>query len=325
MTDRRDEEVVDEDEAAVASEPNTDAQRTNGEPEPEREADVTEPAVEAGRGSTGRRRHAGAAVGRAVVILVVAAVVYELVIPYTHIDGTRLARLVPNTPGLAAFAKTTPQAVEKNDSQTGLAAVTSAAKTSPSRTGIYSIVWNASQTSAAGIIAFLLPDVASARAALLQLRSQKMGITTYAADSLDRKSTGSVAGIPGSYTVTYEPSAQAPKGTPSLEVAELFYGRIVSVSEAVGTTPSVSTDAASLAAREYAVLERQGGQVGLTVQEYPAGLTAAWAAGAVVLAAAVALWPVLRRRRAEKRRLAYEAEMANRVIVKGQIITKRRL
>jgi hypothetical protein len=325
VTDRRDEEVVAE--AAVASEPTTDVQRTNGEPEPEPEAvsqDLTEPVAEVGLAGTGRGRRAGFAIGRAVVILVAAAVVYELVIPYTHIDRTRLAQLVPTTSGLATFAKTTPQAEEQNDGQSALAAVAGAAKTSPSRTGIYSIVWSASQTSLAGIIAFLLPDVATAQAASSQIRSQQMGVTTYATDSLDRKSTGSVAGVPGSYTATYEPSAQAPKGTPSLEVTEFLYGRIDSLTEAVGTASSVSGDAASLTAGEYALLERQGGQVGLTVKEYPVGLTAGWAAGAVVLAAAFALSPVLRRRRAEKRRLAFEAAMANRVIVKGQIITKRR-
>ena len=314
-------------EAADSSGPTTDLQRTKGEPVPERETvseGVTEPVGEAARTGTGRRRQAGTAVGRAVVMLAVAAVVYELVIPYTHIDRTRLARLVPTTSGLAAFAKTTPQAGEQNDGQSGLAAVTGAAKTSPSRTGIYSIVWSASQTSVAAVIAFLLPDRATAQAAVSQIQTQHMGVTTYASDSLDRKSTGSLAGVPGSYTATYEPSAQAPKGTPSLEVTEFSYGRIDSVLEALGTTSRVGTDAASLTAGEYTLLERQGGQVSLTMKEYPVGLTAGWAIGAVVLAAAFAILPILRRRRAEKRRLAYEAAMANRVIVKGQIITKRR-
>ncbi len=301
-------------EVAVESEAAMEVPRTEG---------VPEPVGEAGRG-TGRRRRAGFAVGRAVVLLVAAAVVYELVIPSTHIDRTRLARLVPTTSGLAAFAKTTPQAGEQNDGQSGLAAVMGAAKTSPSRTGVYSVVWSASQTSLAGVIAFLLPDVASAQAAVTQIRSQQMGVTTYATDSLVRNSTGSVVGVPGSYTATYQPAAQAPKGTPYLQVTEFLYGRVDSVSEAVGAPSSVGADAASLTAIEYTLLKRQGGQVSLTIKEYPVALTAGWAIGAVVLAAAFALMPVLRRRRAETRRLAYEAAMANRVIVNGQIITKRR-
>jgi hypothetical protein len=305
-----------------------DADRANqveSEPDDEGGAEGEAEVVgETRRAGTSRGRHAGFAAGRAVVVLVVAAVVYEMVVPSTHTDRSRLARLVPTTSGLALFAKTTPQAAQQNDAQTGLAAVTAAAKKSPGRTGIYSIAWSASQTSAGGVIAFLLPDVGTAQATLPQIGGQQMGATTYAANSLDRKATGGVAGVPGSYTAMYEPSAQAPKGTPSLAITEFRYGQVDSVSEAVGTASSVDTEAAFLATREYALLERRGGRLSLTVTEYPVGATAGWVAGAIVLAAALALLPVLRRRRRERRRLAYEEEMANRVVVKGRVITKRR-
>ena len=287
-------------------------------------AGEAEPVGEARRSGTSRGRHTGFAIGRAVVVLVVAAVVYEIVVPSTHTDRSRLAQLVPTTSGLAAFAKITPQAAEQNDTQTGLVAVTAAAKKSPGRTGIYSIAWSSSQTAAGGVIAFLLPDVATAQAALVQIGSQQMGATTYSANSLDRKATGTLAGVPGSSTAMYEPSAHAPKGTLSLAITEFRYGRVDAVSEAAGTASSVSTESASLAAREYALLQRRGGRVSLTVTEYPAGATAGWVAGAVVVAIAFALLPVLRRGRRERRRLAYEEEMANRVVVKGRVITKRR-
>jgi hypothetical protein len=327
VTDRADDEVVDEAEGtAVPGPSDADVDWTSEVESPAdgggtAEGDA-EPVAAPRRAGTGRL--AGFAVGRAVVVLVAAAVVYELVVPSTHTDRARLARLVPTASGLAPFAKTTPQAAAQNDAQTGLVAVTAAAKKSPGRTGIYSIAWSASQTSGAGVIAFLLPDVATAQAALPQIKSQQMGATTYATNSLDRKSTSSVAGVPGSFTAVYEPSAQAPQGTPSLAITEFRYGHVDAVSEAVGTASSVGTEAAFLATREYALLERGGGRLSLTVTEYPVGTTAGWVGGAVVVAAAFALLPLLRRRRRERRRLAYEEEMANRVVVKGRVITKRR-
>ncbi|MGH9055462.1 MAG: hypothetical protein ACRDYY_06300 [Acidimicrobiales bacterium] len=258
------------------------------------------------------------------MVLVVAAVVYEMVVPLAHTDRSRLAQLVPTTTGLAGFAKTKPQAGEQNDTQTGLAALTSAAKRAPARTGVYSVAWSASQTSAAGVIAFLIPDVATAETTVSQLKDQQMGATTYATNSLDRKAIGTITGVPGSFTAAYEPSAQAPKGTPSLAITAFRHGQLAAVTEAVGPASSVGSEAASLARREYALLERTGGRFNLTVTEYPVGATAGWAAGAVVLAAAFALLPVQRRRRRDKQRRAYEKEMANRILVHGRVITKRR-
>jgi hypothetical protein len=329
VTDRTDDGAVDDGDGpagAAFGDPDVDwASRVEPEADGEEatpgEAD---PAGEARR-TGARRRHAGFALGRAVVVLVAAAVVYEIVVPSTHTDRARLARLVPTTSGLAPFAKATPQAGSPSDAQTGLAAVTAAAKRSPGRTGIYSIAWSTSQTSEIGVVAFLLPDVATAKATIPQLAGQQMGEGTYAANSLVRKVTGSTAGVPGSYSVIYQPSAHAPKGTPTLAITELRYGRVDSIAEAVGTASTVGGQAAELAKREYAVLEKEGGSPSLAVTDYPVGVSAGWIAGAVVLAAAFALVPVLRRSRRDRRRRAYEAEMANRVVVKGRVIAKRRV
>ena len=109
-----------------------------------------------GQKSPSSRRQAAFAVLRALVVLVVAAVAYQLVVPTTHVVRTRLARLVLAKPGIAAYEKTKPQAGEQNDTQTGIAALTTAAKRSPNQTGLYSIQWSPTASSGAGMIAFLL-------------------------------------------------------------------------------------------------------------------------------------------------------------------------
>lgn len=270
------------------------------------------------------RRRAGFACGRAFVVVVVAAVLYEVTVPSSHADRSRLARLVPSTSGLAAFAKAHPQAGEQDDTQTGLAALTAEAKRSPDRTGIYSVAWSASQTAGVGVVAFLLPDERTAQTTLAQIRTQQMGTSTYATNSLDRTATSHVAGIADSYAATFEPSEKAPKGTPSLAIDVFRYGQIDAMAEAAGATSDVDTEASWLATREHALLQGAGGHFSMISTEYPVGVTAGWAAATTVLAAGFALVPVQLRRRREKRRLAYEQEMANRIVVKGQVITKHR-
>lgn len=283
---------------------------------------------EPGGGTRVRTRHGARAslVGaRAVLVLAAAAAAYPAVVPSTHVDRSRLALLVPARPGLAAFAKATHHGAVQPDSSTGLAAVTAAAKRSASRTGVYSALWSVSQASAGEVVAFLLPTAGAAAAALPQIERQQMGATSYHADLLDRTSTGIVGGIPGSHTASYRPVTTAPKGTPSLAVTAFRYGEVDAVSEVAGKPSAASFAATSLAHREHALLERRGGRLSLVVTDYPLGATIGWAAGAVVVAVAFALLPLYRRRRREKRRLAYEAELANRLVVKGKVITKHRL
>jgi hypothetical protein len=75
---------------------------------------------------------------------------------------------------------------------------------------------------------------------------------------------------------------------------------------------------------EYANLRHLGTGFSLSVTRRPVVATTLWAAGAIVLAALTALAPVWLRRRARRRRQAYEDEMASRTIIGERVIVKRR-
>jgi hypothetical protein len=280
-----------------------------------------EPAGRPRRRSRGRR--AGFAVLRGVVVLVVAAIVYQLLIPSTHVIRSRLSRLVLTHPGVAAYNKTTPQAGEQDDTQTGLTALSNAAKRSPNRTGLYSKEWSVSSTSGAGMIAFLLPTEADATSALNQVRTQQLGASSYSTESLSRRSTYAVSGVPGSAGSTYTPTTKASGATPTLAVTAFQYGRVVAVSEVINTTTAPS-DVSTMARSEYANLRQVEPGFSLTSVYRPPLATSLWAAGAVLLALIAAFTPVAWRRRADRRQRRYEEEMSHQVVVHGQVIMKHR-
>ena len=128
--------------------------------DPDNQADQADPAGAATgpARSPSPLRQTGFVVARALVVLVVAAVAYQAVVPNVVVVRGRLARLVLSKPGVPAYDKTKAQSGEQNDAQTGLAAVTAAAQQSPDKTGIYSIEWSPSQDSGAGMIANPLSD-----------------------------------------------------------------------------------------------------------------------------------------------------------------------
>jgi hypothetical protein len=270
-----------------------------------------------------RRRRAAFAVLRALAVLVVAAITYQLVVPTVHVVRTRLSRLVPTKTGVAAFDKTRPQAGEQDDTQTGIAALTTAAKRSPKQTGLYSIEWSPSDRSGAGIIAFLLPNESDASTALSQIRAQQLGANSYSSNSLTRASTYAVPGVPGSYAAIYRPPAKD-AGSPSLAVTAFRYGRVVAVSEAASQGATAQPAANTITTGEYGNLRRLGAGFSLSVTRYPVVATTLWIVGAVVLAALAALGPIAWRRRAQRRQRANEEEMAHRVVVGKQVIVKHR-
>ena len=258
------------------------------------------------------------------MVLVVAAVAYQAVVPSNVAVRGRLARLVVSKTGVAAYDKTKAQSGEQNDTQTGLAAVTAAAKQSPDKTGVYSIEWSPSADAGAGMIAILFPTDAEAVTGLAQIRTQQLAAGSYSSNALTRASTYVVAGVPGSSASVYRPSSKQAGSPPDLAVTAFRYGRVVAVSEVANTAAVAPRDVNTLTTGEYANLRQVGTGFGLTVTRRPVVATSLWAAGAVVLAAAAALGPVVRRRRRQKRQRAYEQEMASRVIVGRQVIVKHR-
>ncbi len=294
--------------------------------DPDNQADQADPAGAATgpARSPSPLRQTGFAVARALVVLVVAAVAYQAVVPNVVVVRGRLARLVLSKPGVPAYDKTKAQSGEQNDAQTGLAAVTAAAKQSPDKTGIYSIEWSPSQDSGAGMIAILFPTEAAAATGLAQIRSQQLAAGSYSSNALTRASTSVVAGVPGSYASVYRPSSKQAGAQPDLAVTAFRYGRVVAVSEVANTEAIAPRDVNTVTTGEYANLRRLGTGFGLTVTRRPVMATSLWAAGAIVLAAAAALGPVVRRRRRQNRQRAYEQEMSSRVIVGRQVIVKHR-
>ena len=267
------------------------------------------------------RRNASFAAGRALVVLVAAGIGWYLVVPAHHVDRSRLSMLVISRPGVATFEKAKAQGGVKGDTQTGLAAVTAAAKKFPNQTGIYSTEWSRSQTTGAGVVAILFPDQSDATAAMAQLSNQQLSAKANSANSLIRTDIFTVPGVPGSAGSVFSPSS---KIEPTLSTALFRQGRVLSLTQVISSAATARPDSIKLAVNQYANLRKVEPGFTLSVTDYPLVPTVLWGAGAVVLAALTAFSPTLWRRRAERRRLAYEAELASRVVVGGMVITKRR-
>jgi hypothetical protein len=268
-----------------------------------------------------RRRRLWAVV-RAAAVLVVAAVVYQLVIPQTHVVRTRLSGLALLRPGVARYNVKTPQAGEQPASATQLAAVVAAAKKSPNQTGVYAITWAPSQTSGAGIIVYLLPSPTQAEAALPQLRAQQEAAGSYTSQGFSRRSTYTVGAVPGSSGATYTPTSRS-SGTGELGVTTFRYGRVAGAVE-VFAPSGTEADASTMATSEYNLLKRV--EPGFTLKKVtrPVLASSLWIVGALLVALVVALTPALRRGRAERRQRRIDEELSHIVVVRGQTISKHR-
>ncbi|MBV9661474.1 MAG: hypothetical protein JO337_09980 [Acidimicrobiales bacterium] len=287
----------------------------------EREEDQAVTTVAADERPRSARRTAGWTVGRALVVLAVAAAVYPLVVPTHPAMRSRLALLVIDKPGVAAFDKVKAQAGEQDVSQTGIDALTAAAKKFPRQTGLYSVEWAPSQTSAAGVVAFLLPSASAAATTFDQLSTQQLSPDAYKSNSLTRTGTFDVPGVAGSGGSVFSPSSDS---QPTLANTAFRVGRVVALSEVIGPSSSAKADSITLAKDEDTQLRRVAPDFTLAVTRYPLVATLVWIAGAVLVAVIVALTPVLWRRRAERRRLAWEEEIAGQVIVGNRVIVKHR-
>ncbi len=272
--------------------------------------------------SQSRHHPAGFAVATALLVLGVAAVGYQLIVPTAHVERGRLARLVPSQPGVAAFNKTTPQGGEQDDTKTAVATLTAAARRSPNQTGLYGLQWVPTETSGAEIVAILLPSNATAATTFAQVRAQELAPGSFSASGLARTSTFTVAAVPGSAGAVYAPSSSLGASVPGLAITAFRYGRVVALDD-VSTSNSTDREAAdAVTAGEYGNLHRLGSGFSLSVTRRPVLATEIWVVTAVVLAAIAALAPVVRRRWAEKRRRAYEKEL--RLTVGDQVIIKHR-
>ncbi len=275
-----------------------------------------------GRAPSSRRRTAFAA-SRAVAVLVVAAVGYQLVVPQSHIVRARLSRLVLARPGVAKYNVKSPQSAEQPASGTQLTTVESAGEKSPNKTGSYTTSWSPSQTSGAGVLVFLLPTTAQAEATLPEVRAQQAAASTYTSQGLTRRATYTVAAVPASAGATYTPTSKGSGGLGDLSIATFRYGRVVAAVEVVAPS-STQADSTTIAAGEYDLLRRVEPGFTLTKVTRPVVASSLWIAGAVLVAAIAALAPAARRRLSERRQRRIDEELSQMVVVRGQTISKHR-
>jgi hypothetical protein len=275
-----------------------------------------------GRPPSSRRRTVFA-VSRALVVVVVAAVGYQLVVPQTHVVRARLNRLVLPQPGVAKYNVKSPVTAEQPASTTQLSTVESAATKSPNRTGVYSISWSPSQSSGAGVLVFLLPTTAQAKAALPQVRAQEAAAGSYTSQGLTRRGTYAVTSVPGSAGATYSPTSEGSGLGADLSIATFRDGRVVGAVEVVGAS-ATQADSGTIATNEYNLLRKV--EPGFTLKKVtrPVLASSLWVAAAVLLAAIAALTPAARRRLADRRQRKIDEELSHMVVVKGQTISKHR-
>jgi hypothetical protein len=262
-------------------------------------------------------------VARTVIVLVIAAVGYQLVIPQKNVDRTRLAKLVVTEPGVKKFDVKPTGAAEQKAASSGLKTMEAAVKKSPNSTGIYSIEWTAKGSkNVTGIIAFLLPTEADAKATLTQVRTQQLAAKSYTSDSLTRSSTFTVAGVPGSSGSFYE---MTKKTATSLNLAATVFrtGDVVAVAEGI-TATDTQADTETVTRTEYAHLQSVAPGFTLTPTTRPAVASLVWIAGSVVVALLAGFGPVVVGRIRRTRRQRRQAELDRLIVVRGQTIAKRR-
>jgi hypothetical protein len=260
---------------------------------------------------------------RTVVVLVVAAVGYQLVIPQKHVDRTRLARLVVTTPGVKEFDVKPTGAAEQKAASSGLKTLEAAAESNPNSTGIYSIEWMGKGTKdVAGVIIFLLPDEAEAKVVLAEVKTQQLGAKSYATDSLTRSSTFAVAGVPGSSGSYYE---MTKKTATSLNLAATVFreGDVVAVAEGIKARDT-EVDTETVTRTEYAHLRSVASGFTLTPTTRPTVASIVWIAGSVVVALLAGSAPVVVGRIRRTRRRRRQEELDRLIVVRGQTIAKRR-
>lgn len=313
----------------ATDEEQTDGERTDedlghadpGQPAPADDKD--DAAAEARASGPHPRRATVMAGGVAVLVLVVAAIGYQQVIPITHVARGRLAELVITQPGVKEFDTKPAQSAELPVAKTGLSVLEAAAKKSPNATGSYLVAWaGAGPNNAMESVVFLAPSADVARKVDAQILAMNLSAQALSSSQLNRLSTFTVPGVPGSNGSLYGSAANTP-GASQLAVTAFQSGRLVTVTEALHPT-NAQADSETATTAEFRHLRSVGPGFSLDVVHRPLTATIVWVAGAVVIALLVALSPTVVRRSRRRRQERREAEeRARGSLVPGHRITKR--
>ncbi len=295
-------------------------QEDAGPPDAQREGQESPEARSPGRHP---RRTSAVAGGIALIVLVVAAVGYSKVISITHVDRGRLARLVVTQPAVKEFDTKPAQAAELPVAKTGLSVLEAAAQKAPNTSGSYLVAWaGAGANNALETVAFLAPSPDVAKRLEAQVVSTNLSAQALSSSSLNRLSTFTVPGVPGSAGSFYGPSTPT-AGPSQLAITTFQNGRVVVVTEALHPT-SARPDAETATTTEYRHLQSVTPGFSLKVVHHPLTATILWVAGAVLIAVMIALSPVTVARTRQRRRERREAEeWARGSLVPGHRITKR--
>ncbi|MCU4184855.1 hypothetical protein K6U06_10835 [Acidiferrimicrobium sp. IK] len=259
------------------------------------------------------------------VVLVVAGIGYQLVIPTTSTVRSRLARLVVTTNGTKTFPGPASHAAEEAATTGGLAPLEAAAKAHPGQTGLYVAQWTKSGSTGDGlaIVTFLLPDVATATKARTQLVASQLSAGALSSSGFTRSAQFTPPGVANAAGSVFSPGkGGTPAGQAALVVAQ--QGRVVTLVEVALTAGSPQADATTATQAEAAHLRSVEPGFTLSVTRNPTTATIVWAAGSLVVLLIVAGGPLLWRRRKERQERRLQEELARTIRVGGSTIVRKR-
>lgn len=322
--------------ASTAADSGATASTGNGEPAPAGDAAGAAPhtASAGGQGdavdpaAAPRERHPrlwpGVAI-RAAVVIVVAAVGYQAVVPMTLVDRTRLARLIPTANGTTTFPGAPARALERPASTGNVKALMAAAATAPTKTGLYIASWplKGSPMSAVVDVAFLLPDAAAASQVHSNLVTTQLSAGAYASGQLTRTGQFATPGVSGSDGSVYSTDSRAPAQA-RVAAAVWQQGRVVGLVETITSTSPPQADAEKATQTLSSHLRTVLPGFSLTYTRRPPLATGLWIAGSLVLLVLLALGPVAWRVRQGRKTRRLQEELDNTLRVGGQTIVRRR-
>jgi hypothetical protein len=276
-------------------------------------------------GQSGPRRSWPGAALRAVVVLVVAGIGYQLVVPTTPTVRHRLSRLVVASTGVATFAGRPTTSASEPSTTAAVAAVEAAAKAHPSATGIWLSSWTTKVSTQDGLAmaVFLLPDAATAAKARSQLQSTQLSAAAFQSSGLVRSAQFTPSGIPGAAGAVYTP-AKAAKAPGQAALTIWQQGRtvvLVEVALVAGAPQAMVTTASQTEATN---LDRELPGFSLTVTHYPMTASIVWIAGSLLILLLAAGGPLAVRRRRARRARAIEEELARTIRVGSSTIVRKR-
>lgn len=270
---------------------------------------------------------------RAVVVAVLATVVYLLVVPQRQVEHRQLGSLVvartvvPGVPGRASFAQWV------DPSQSTFAVARQAAHRDPDHTGLFAREWYVTPDASpeVGIVLELLPDVVTARAAAAKGAGQLLVAPHLSGERAGAGETFSISGVPGGRGATFPLSNSfvPANGTVGYAYKAVFrFGRAV-VSELVVTAGSArSTSLAVADARAgYRLLQRSEPSFSFVHSHYPGTTSIVFGGVALVLVAGAVVVPegviVLVRRRREHKMARAQARHRQQYLARGRRTVRR--